>query len=157
MLIWKKSNHTNTYLLLLKLLIRMNTLKFWLNIKCCLDVLSALKYKLDHNTLEKIYFAFMWFKVEYANIVWDTWPIQAHDMIERVQYRAAKIVSGAIHCTSHNVVYSELFWERLEDHWHKQRLRVFYKPIHKETPLYVQNIVPNLNVQNQYQLQREAN
>ena len=54
-------------------------------------------------------------KVEFANIVWDNCSIQARDMIERVQYRAAKIVSGAIHHTSHNVVYSELHWERLED------------------------------------------
>jgi len=123
----------------------------------CLDVLNALKYKLDRNTLEKLYFAFIWSKVEYANIVWDNCSIQSRDMIESVQYRAAKIVSGAIHRTSHNIVYNELGWERLEDRRRKQRLRVFYKTIHEETPVYLQNIVTDRNIQNQYQLRNVMN
>ncbi len=74
----------------------------------CLDVLNALKYKLDRNTLKKLYFAFIRSKLEYANIVWDTCFNQISDLLESVQYRAAKIVSGAIHRTSHHVVYNEL-------------------------------------------------
>ena len=77
-------------------------------------------------------------------------------MIERVQYRAARIVSGAIHHTNHNVVYSEPGWKTFEDHQHKHCLRVFYKTIHKGTPFYLQNIVPNLNVQNYYQVRNET-
>ena len=73
-------------------------------------------------------------------------------MIERVQYRAANIVSGAIHSTSHNGIYSEVCWERLDDCQHKQRLRVIYKTTHTESPVNLQNMVPNPNVQNQYQL-----
>ena len=76
-------------------------------------------------------------------------------MIEMVQYRAANIVSGAIHCTSYNVVYSELRCEKLEDRQHKQML--FYKTIHEETLVYLQKIIPSLNVQNQYQLCNETN
>ena len=37
----------------------------------CLDVLNALKYKLNCNTLENRYFAFIRSKAEYANILWD--------------------------------------------------------------------------------------
>ena len=35
----------------------------------CLDVLNALKYKLDRKTLQILYFAFVRSKLEYANIV----------------------------------------------------------------------------------------
>ena len=59
----------------------------------CLDGFNAMKYKLNCNTLQKLYFAFIQSKVENANIVWDNCSIQAHDMIERVLYRAAKTVS----------------------------------------------------------------
>ena len=51
--------------------------------------------------------AFVWSKLEYANIVWDNCSNQLSDLLESVQYRAAKIISGAIHRTSHNIVYDD--------------------------------------------------
>ena len=35
----------------------------------CLDILNVLKYKLDHKTLQTVYFVFVRSKHEYANIV----------------------------------------------------------------------------------------
>ena len=52
------------------------------------------------------------------------------------------MISAAIHRTSHNIVYDELGWERLDDHRKKQRLQVFYMTINEDTPIYLQNIVP---------------
>ena len=80
----------------------------------CLNVLNALKYKLDRHTLNKLYIAFIRSKLEYANTVWDNCSNQLSEMLENVQYRAAKIVSGAIHRTSHCTVYDELGWETLK-------------------------------------------
>ena len=108
----------------------------------CLDILNALKYKLDRVTLERLYIAFVRSKLEYANIVWDNCSKQMSDMLESVQYRAAKIISGAIHRTSHNIVYTELGWQTLEERRRRQRLRIMYKTIHGEAPLYMQNTIP---------------
>ena len=91
-----------------------------------LGLLNALKYKLDRATLEKLYFSFVRSKLEYGSIVWDSCSKHSEELLESVQYRAAKIVSGAIHRTSHGVVYSELGWERLEQRRRKQRLKVFF-------------------------------
>ena len=77
----------------------------------CLDVLNALKYKLDRATLEKLYFAFIRSKLEYANIVWDNCSRYLSDLLEGVQYRAAKIVSRGIQRTSHDIIYRELGWD----------------------------------------------
>ena len=123
----------------------------------CLDVLNALKYKLDRITLEKIYFSFIRSKLEYASILWDCCSNQLSDLIESVHYRAAKIISGAIHHTSHSLVYKELGWESLKCRRKKQRLRVFFKATHGETPVYLQNIIPSRNPQINYNLRNEDN
>ena len=123
----------------------------------CLDILNALKYKLDRTTLEKLYFAFIRSKLEYANIVWDNCSKQLSDMIEGVQYRAAKIISGAINRTSHNIVYNELCWQTLEERRHRQRLRVLYKTMHGQAPEYLQNTIPAQAAGNQRYALRENN
>lgn len=124
----------------------------------CLDVLNALKFKLNRKTLETLYFAFIRSKLEYANIVWDNCNKQLSDLVESVQYRAAKIVSGAIHRTSHKIVYKELGWESLEERRRKQRLNVFYKAVSGEAPAYLKDAIPQPNAeQNRYSLRNEHN
>ena len=108
----------------------------------CLDILNALKYKLDRLTLEKLYVAFIRSKLEYSNIVWDNCSKQLSDLLEGVQYRAAKIISGAISRTSHNVVYKEVGWQTLEERRQRQRLRVMHKTMHGQAPEYLQNTIP---------------
>ena len=92
--------------------------------------------------------AFIRSKLEYACIVWDNCTQDQKDLIETVQYRAAKIVSGAIHRTSHEVVYSELGWETLEERRKKQRLSTFYKMSSGDAPSYLQGILPTKSAQN---------
>ena len=108
-----------------------------------LDILNALKHKLDRVTLERLYYAFVRSKLEYGSIIWDNCTDQLSDLLESVQYRAAKIVSGGIHRVSHNIVYKELGWETLKERRRKQRLKVFYKAVKKDTPKYLSDQVPN--------------
>ena len=107
----------------------------------CLDVLNALKFKLDRKTLEHLYVAFIRSKLEYGNIVWDSCTKEQSDMIEQVQYRAGKIISGAISRTSHELVYKELSWEKLVDRRKAQRLKVMYKMVNSDAPLYLQEMI----------------
>ena len=80
------------------------------------------------------------------------------DLLEGVQYRAGKIVSGAIHRTSHELLYKELGWERLEERRKKQRLKIFYKILHGDSPLYLQQVVnEQQGEQNVYLLRNEHN
>ena len=124
----------------------------------CMDILHALKHKLDRSTLEKLYVAFVRSKLEYANIVWDNCSKQLSDLIESVQYRAGKVVSGAIHRTSHELLYKELGWDRLEDRRKKQRLKVLYKIIHGEAPVYLQQVLNEQHGENnRYMLRNEHN
>ena len=124
----------------------------------CLDILNALKYKLDRYTLEKLYKSFVRSKLEYANIIWDNCSKQMADLLESVQYRAAKIISGAINRTSHNIVYQEMGWETLGERRKRQRLKVMYKTMNHLAPSYLQqNIRTNANANARYELRHEHN
>ena len=48
----------------------------------CVDVLNALKFKLDRKTLEKLYLSFIRSKLEYGNIIWDNCTQEQADTIE---------------------------------------------------------------------------
>ena len=106
------------------------------------DVLNALKYKLDRRTLERLYFAFVRSKLEYASIVWDNCTEEQKHQLEQVQYRCGKIVSGAISRTSSELVKSELGWPSLAERRKQQRLRTFHKIVHGDAPTYLQEAVP---------------
>ena len=57
---------------------------------------------------------------------------------------------GAIHWMSYNIVHDELGCERVDDHKKTYGLLAFDKTIIQETPIYVQDIVPNCSAQNLY-------
>ena len=107
----------------------------------CLDVLNACKYKLDKETLERLYFTFVRSKLEYASIVWDNCSKSEKEILENVQLRAAKIVSGAINRTSRELIYRELGWDSLEERRKRQRLITMFKIKHDIAPVYLQSVI----------------
>jgi hypothetical protein len=107
-----------------------------------LDILNAYKYKLDRKTLEKIYFTYIRPKLEYSAITWDNIPQYLVDVLENVQLRAAKIISGATSRTSRILIYRELCWETLAERRRQQRLVTFYKIINGLAPQYLVDTLP---------------
>ena len=73
-----------------------------------LDIMLALKYKLDRRTLEIMYFSFIRPLLEYADIIWDNCGTVLSEKVERTQAKAAKIVSGAIIRAPYVVLLQEL-------------------------------------------------
>jgi hypothetical protein len=112
-----------------------------------LDVFNIFKYKLDRRSLEKLYFAYVRSKLEYASIVWDNCPQYLVLMLENVQLRAAKIISGATCRTSHALIYNELGWETLQVRRKNQRLTTMYKIEHNAAPDYLKESIPVSNAQ----------
>ena len=120
-----------------------------------LDIFNALKYKLDRRSLEKLYFSYVRPKLEYACIVWDNCPIYLADLLDNVQIRAAKIISGAIARTSHALIYKELGWETLGERRKRQRLATMFRIINNQTPSYLRQPLPVNN--NAYVLRNAIN
>ena len=67
-------------------------------------------------------------------------------LIERVQYKAALIVSGCWQGTSQDTIYDELDWESLCDRRWTCRLSIFYKISNGFAPSYLSDHIPKRNV-----------
>ena len=68
------------------------------------DVLKKLKYKLDRDTLEQIYFSFIRPKLEYASHIWDNCNVIDAKALEDFQLNIARIVTGARKGTRHDLI-----------------------------------------------------
>ena len=77
------------------------------------------------------------------------------DLVERVQYKAALIVSGCWQGTSRVKLYEELGWESLADRRWLRRLTIFYKIKNGLAPSYLADHIPKRNVMNMVLRNRE--
>lgn len=112
-----------------------------------LDIMLYLKYKLDRQTLEIMYFSFVRPILEYADIVWDHCGNKHSEQIEKVQRKAARIVTGGIVRTPYVTLLRELNWQRLSDRRKNKRLIQMHKIYLNETPKYLQDTIPQTRAQ----------
>ena len=75
--------------------------------------------------------------------------------LESVQYRAAKVVSGALHFTSKEKLYSELGWETINERGNLLGLNFVHKIHFHETRPLVRNCMPMLNLQDNYEIRNK--
>ena len=73
-----------------------------------LDMLRALKFKVQRSGFERIYFAFVRRIPEYGSIVWDSAPRH-----EKLQKQAARIVTGCNNYASKLLLYQDTGWDTL--------------------------------------------
>ena len=106
------------------------------------DVLKKLKYKVDKESLEKIYFSFIRPKLEYGSFIWDNCQIGEKEELEKFQMSIARTVTGARKGTSHDLILNELNWPSLADRREGAKLKNFIKIINKESPVYLQDLIP---------------
>ncbi len=71
------------------------------------------KYTLHRRTLEKLYTCYIRPILEYASPVWDNCSNELSDSLERIQYEAARLVTGATRSISREKLLSEAGWETL--------------------------------------------
>ena len=106
------------------------------------DVLKKLKYKVDKESLEKIYFSFIRPKFDYGSFIWDNCQIGEKEELEKFQMSIARTVTGARKGTSHDLILNELNWPSLADRREGAKLKNFIKIINKESTVYLQDLIP---------------
>ena len=110
-----------------------------------IDMLRALKFKIQRSSLEKIYFSFIRPLFEYASIVWHDAP--RHDIyfkdLEKLQIQAARIVTGTNNYASKQLLYIETNWDTLCKRRENQRLILFYKIVNGLSPPHLYDIYTN--------------
>ena len=104
--------------------------------------MNLLRLKLDRKTLETIYIAFVRPVLEYSDVVFDNCTTECKDLLESLQKRAGKIVTGAIRGTPSNLLYAELSWETLQTRRTKHEIMLFSKITHNNVPSYLSDHLP---------------
>lgn len=107
--------------------------------KACkrLNIMRLLKNRLDRISLEKLYIGFIRPILEYGGIVWDNCTKEESNLIESIQYDAARIVSGLRRGTPRWKLYNELGWDSLENRRSKSKLYFMHKALSGNLPDYI--------------------
>ena len=116
-----------------------------------IDMLRALKFKLDRTSLEKIYFAFIRPIFEYASVVWDSAPrhLYIFTNMEKLQIAAARVVTGTNSYSSKHLLYHDTGWDLLSTRRERQRLILFFKIINGLAPPHLCKILDSYLIDNQ--------
>ncbi|CAF1226975.1 unnamed protein product, partial [Didymodactylos carnosus] len=131
------------------------------NVNCTLSkaLLWSEKWQLPLNILKcegqlftrhsdvNLYKSFILLTITYGDYVYtSTYP--AHPIcLTRLQYRAALLVTGALHLTNTKNVLGVLGWTPLEILFRQHKLILFYKIVRGFAPSYLTALVPTKNNQ----------
>ena len=104
--------------------------------------MQALKFKLKRKTLNTIYISYLRPILEYASIVWDNCTLYDKESLEKLQYEAARVVTGLTRSVSIERLLSEIGWVPLSDRRTIQKLTLVYKDKHGYLPEYLSDLFP---------------
>ena len=121
-----------------------------------LSLLKLLSNYVDRGVLDLSYKLYVRPHLDYGDVIYHNQRADLMDLIERIQYKAALIVSGCWQGTSREKLYDELGWESLSDRRWCRRLAMFYKIVNGSAPTYLSEHIPSRRV-TQYTLRRERN
>ena len=110
-----------------------------------ISLLRFLSKYADRNILSLSYKMYIRPHLDYGDVIYHNQRRDLMDLVERVQYKAALVVSGCWQGTSREKLYEELGWESLSDRRWLRRLTIFYKISNGLAPHYLSDHIPKRN------------
>ena len=110
-----------------------------------ISFLKMLSKYVNRNVLSLSYKMYIRPHLDYGDVIYHNQRADLMDLVERVQYKAALIVSGCWQGTSRSKLYEELGWESLSNRRWLRRLIVFYKIKNGLAPSYLSDFIPQRN------------
>jgi hypothetical protein len=107
-----------------------------------INMMLALKHKLPRNVLENIYRTFVRPVMEYGDVIFDSCSENMKSDLEKLQIRAAQIVTGAKRYTSNTLLYEETGWTPLSTRRKIHKLILFQQIVHHSAPPYLIALLP---------------
>ena len=115
--------------------------------------MHKLSEDIDRRSSETIYESSVRSKLEYACIVWDDCSKKDHLTLEKCPLRVARIVTGAKKETSHDKLYTETQWPKLNERRGNLKLCSMYKVVNTTAQNYLVKILSSaVNVDKHYKL-----
>ncbi len=122
-----------------------------------LGSMRMLKFKLKRNTLNQIYISYLRPIIEYASIVWDNCANYEKEALDRIQYDAARIVTGLTRSVSIDRLLREIGWVSLSDRRKIQKLILVHKYKYGNLPSYLNELFPQtVDEANNYNLRNNS-
>ncbi len=113
-----------------------------------LGMAKRFKYKWSRKVLESCYFTFIRPILEYGCIIFDSCTQADAKKLESVQLEAARLCTGAKKCTSHEPLYSELGWMKLQERRYIAKLTKMYCIVNKLAPFYLYELIEEFKTLN---------
>ena len=80
--------------------------------------------------------------MEYADVIWDGCNEDDSELIESVQYEAARMVMGAMRGTSRSRLLHEVAWEEMKIRRKLHKLVLYFKIKNRLVPSYLSEFIP---------------
>ena len=109
-----------------------------------LGTMKMLKFKLKRTTLNQIYISYLRPILEYASIIWDNCTTYEKELLEKLQYDAARAVTGLTRSVSINNLINEIGWVSLSDRRKLQKLVLIFKYKNGDLPSYLNDLMPEM-------------
>ena len=87
-----------------------------------LNLMRKVIYELDRRSLEIIYISFIRPILEYGDVVWSNCNQQETQELEKIQIKAARIVTGTTNLVSIQALNDGTGWETVESRRYKHKL-----------------------------------
>ena len=99
-----------------------------------------------YNSLALPYF-------DYCSAVWGNCNKELSDKLQKLQNRAARVVTFSDYNRHSSELLNELMWDNLKTRRYKQLDVIMYNTVHGSTPTYLARIFENINSVHLYNLQ----
>ena len=109
-------------------------------VSSAIGALKRIRHFISANTALQIYNALILPHFDYCSPVWDCLSGQSSDKLQKLQNRAARVITKLPFDTSSNLLLDSLKWEKLSLRSKKQKALIMYKTIHDLAPEYLQRL-----------------
>ena len=109
-------------------------------VSSAIGALKRIRHFISANTALQIYNALILPHFDYCSPVWDCLSSQSSDKLQKLQNRAARVITKLPFDTSSNLLLDSLKWEKLSLRRKKQKALIMYKTIHDLAPEYLQRL-----------------
>ena len=109
-------------------------------VSSAIGALKRIRHFISANTALQIYNALILPHFDYCSPVWDCLSGQSSDKLQKLQNRAARVITKLPFDTNSNHLLDSLKWEKLSLRRKKQKGLIMYKTIHDLAPEYLQRL-----------------
>ncbi len=121
-----------------------------------IGMLRRIKSCVPKRTLIKVYNAIILPHFDYCSLVWSNCSEYLLDKLQKMQNRAARIITGRPYDIPTKEIFRELNWQSLHDRWEKNKLMFMHKVKSNELPASMNNLFQIANNTN-YDLRSNGN